>query len=91
MKIVFDRLADGGTCFIETHVSNLQKGTPIFQFHPAGSLKGDHSNYFSPNLLGLTSMIEECARIQGWTPQFDLVTQYNSERAIVYVTKIVNT
>jgi tRNA (mo5U34)-methyltransferase len=78
-------LNPGGTLIIETHVHSITEDLPIMQFHPGKTLKGDPTNFWSPNMLCLRKMLEEKGNIE-----INTLVKYNKERALCYCRKVAD-
>ncbi len=57
-------LKPGGLAFVETQVTTnpalASLDSPAWEFFPGGSLHGDQTNKWAPNLPGLCAVLEEC-------------------------------
>ena len=57
-------LETGGTLFAETQLTTrraqARSREPVWEFLPGGSLRGDGTNKWAPNLAGLEAVVEEC-------------------------------
>lgn len=57
-------LEPGGALFVETQLTTKHvqatSQEPVWEFLPGGSLRGDRTNKWAPNLAGLVAVVEEC-------------------------------